>query len=745
MNAIVQPAAYPSPEHDVMSHVRRTWGFDRLRPLQAEAIDAALAGRDALVVMPTGGGKSLCYQVPPLVSRRMSVVVSPLISLMKDQVDGLRACGYPAAALNSALSADERRETERQIASGQCRLLFVSPEKLLSDFFSGWLARFPVGHFAIDEAHCVSHWGHDFRPEYRQLRMIRDRFPSAAIHAFTATATRRVRDDVVAQLGLRDPCMLVGCFDRPNLAYRVIPRTRAVEQADAILRRHAKQASIVYCMTRKETDATAAELRGLGHRVAAYHAGMSAGDRRRVQDRFASEALDVVVATVAFGMGIDRSDVRCVIHASMPKSIEHYQQETGRAGRDGLEAECVLLYSAADVFRWEGLMTRSAVEAGAPDSVIQHHVALLRHMRDYCAPGRCRHRQLSEYFDQEYPRGNCGACDTCLAEHEEVGGATVLAQKILSCVCRVGERFGVRYVVDVLRGANTEAIRRNGHDRLSTYALLKGEDPRELTQVTYQLLDQGMLSRVGDDKPVVRLNEASWRVLRGQQEVRLWRSSSNVTLASQDAGDAWAGVDPGLFEALRDWRRETAVRRAVPAFVIFGDATLRELARRRPSSTASLLQISGIGERKQGEFGEELLRVIDALCREHGLTRDVPPENPAGGPRPRRTGPLPEVAARLFRKGWSVARVAEEMCRAESTVWGYLAEFAAREDAPLDPWIQAKTVARIEHEADRLGDQRLKPIHEALGGDVSYNEIRVVLRRRDKGAHEPRREERPGC
>lgn len=732
MNAIVQPTACPSPEHDVMSHVRRTWGFDRLRPLQAEAIDAALAGRDALVVMPTGGGKSLCYQVPPLVSGRMSVVVSPLISLMKDQVDGLRACGYPAAALNSTLSTTERRETERQIASGQCRLLFVSPEKLLSEFFSGWIAQFPVGHFAIDEAHCVSHWGHDFRPEYRQLRMIRDRFPSAAIHAFTATATRRVRDDIVTQLGLQEPNLLVGCFDRPNLTYRVIPRTRAVEQADAILRRHAKQASIVYCMTRKETDATAAELRALGHRVAAYHAGMSAGDRRRVQDRFASEVLDVVVATVAFGMGIDRSDVRCVIHASMPKSIEHYQQETGRAGRDGLEAECVLLYSAADVLRWEGLMTRSAVEAGAPDSVIQHHVALLRHMRDYCAPGRCRHRQLSEYFDQEYPRGNCGACDICLAEHEEVSDATVLAQKILSCVCRVGERFGVRYVVDVLRGANTAAIRRNGHDRLSTFALLKTEDPQELTQFAYQLLDQGMLSRVGEDKPVVRLNEAAWRVLRGQQEVRLWRSSSNLTRASQDAGDAWEGIDRELFEALRDWRRETAVRRAVPAFVIFGDATLRELARRRPSSAASLLRVSGIGERKQREFGEDLLRIIDAHCCERGLTRDVRPESPSGESRPHRPRPLPEVAARLFRKGWSVARVAAEMGRAESTVWEYLAEFATREDAPLDPWIAPGTVARIDREADRLGDRRLKPIHEALGGDVSYHEIRVVVGRRGR-------------
>ena len=335
----------------ILQAVQQYWGYDQLRPHQMEAITAGLERQDSLVVLPTGGGKSLCYQVPPLVAQRTDIVVSPLISLMKDQVDALKACGYPAAALYSGVSDGDRREIEARAAAGQFRLLFVAPERLLTPGFLSLAKRINVRAFAIDEAHCISHWGHDFRPEYRRLAALKEHFPEASVHAYTATATDRVRQDIVAQLGLRTPRVLVGRFDRPNLIYRAVPRNDLEVQLLDVIRRHAGEAVIIYCISRADTERTAAALQARGIKAAAYHAGLDALSRTRTQDDFATEKLDVVVATVAFGMGIDRSNVRCVIHAALPKSVEQYQQETGRAGRDGLEAECVLFFSSADIRR----------------------------------------------------------------------------------------------------------------------------------------------------------------------------------------------------------------------------------------------------------------------------------------------------------------------------------------------------------------------------------------------------------
>ena len=399
---------------DICATVKRYWGYKELRPHQEEAIHAALEQRDSLVVLPTGGGKSLCYQVPPELAQRTDIVVSPLISLMKDQVDGLRECGYPAAALYSGMAPHAIQETEEQFAAGRYRLLFIAPERLLTPRFLRLAKNIDIQAFAIDEAHCISHWGHDFRPEYRRLAELKTCFPRSSIHAYTATATERVRHDIAEQLRLQNPAVLVGTFDRPNLVYRIIPRIDARAQTLEILRRHPKQASIIYCISRNETESMADWLKSHGVSAAHYHAGMDASERRRTQDDFAAEALDVVAATVAFGMGIDRSDVRCVIHAAMPKSIEHYQQETGRAGRDGLEAECVLLYSAADVLRWEALIEKSALDAKEPSDVIAASRQLLEHMRHLCSAVHCRHKNLSEYFGQKYTRPNCEACDVCL-------------------------------------------------------------------------------------------------------------------------------------------------------------------------------------------------------------------------------------------------------------------------------------------------------------------------------------------
>ena len=607
---------------DILATVRRYWGYTELRPLQEQAIKAGLEQRDSLVVMPTGGGKSLCYQVPPELAQRTDIVVSPLISLMKDQVDGLRECGYPAAALYSGMTPEELRRTEEQMLEGRFRLVFVAPERLLTPRFLQLVERLEIRAFAIDEAHCISHWGHDFRPEYRQFASLKKRFPQASVHAYTATATERVRADIAAQLRLRDPAILVGTFDRPNLVYRIVPRLDARAQVLEILQRHRRQAAIVYCISRKDTESMASFLQANQLRAAFYHAGMEAEERRRTQDDFAAEDLDVVAATVAFGMGIDRSDVRCVIHAAMPKSIEHYQQETGRAGRDGLEAECVLLYSAADVLRWESLIEKSAGDAEAAPEIIAASRQLLDHVRRLCSGVHCRHRKLSEYFGQEYLKPTCEACDVCLNEVEGLADATVTAQKILSCVARAGEHFGAEHIVDVLLGASTDRIRRWHHEELSTYGLMKGTARPALTNMLYQLIDDGLLERTTDERPVLRLTDASREVLRGNRSVQLLQPKTKVKKTRFDE-KSWESVDAGLFETLRNLRRQLADERRVPAYVLFSDATLRDMARVRPGSPNALLGIRGVGERKLADLGERFLEIIETYCRENRLPLDV--------------------------------------------------------------------------------------------------------------------------
>jgi ATP-dependent DNA helicase RecQ len=627
---------------EVFAVLRRYWGYDRFRPLQAEAIQAALQRRDSLVVLPTGGGKSLCYQVPAAVARRTDLVISPLIALMKDQVDALRTCGYPAAALHTGMSSAERQQVERDLLAGQLRLLFVAPERLQNPYLIGALTRVGLHAIAIDEAHCISHWGHDFRQDYRQLAALREHFPQASLHAYTATATQRVRSDICTQLRLRDPAVLVGSFDRPNLVFRIQPKLDVHAQVLEVLRRHPDQAAIVYCLSRKDTEELALYLRSQNIRAACYHAGLDADERRRTQDAFAAEKLDVIVATVAFGMGIDRSDVRCVIHASVPKSIEHYQQETGRAGRDGLEAECVLFYTYADIGRWEGLIDKSAKEADAAAAVSEAMRALLREMARLCGSVRCRHRALVEYFGQTYANANCRACDICLDEDEDLEDATVTAQKILSCVARVQERFGVIHVADVLLGEKTARISELGHDQLSTFGLLPEFQKKDLCNLIYQLVDRDLLARTADEYPILKLNDASWTVLRGQQTVKLRpprvapapRPEPHVVRTTTIEADAWAGVDRGLFEHLRGVRSAIASEEHVPPFIILHDQALRDLARLRPSSADNLRGIRGLGQRKLQRFGERIRNAIAQYCREHGLGTDVA-ELGAG---PRRNG-----------------------------------------------------------------------------------------------------------
>jgi ATP-dependent DNA helicase RecQ len=433
----------------LLSALHQYWGYTSFRPLQREAIESVVAHRDSLLVLPTGGGKTLCFQVPALVNSGLALVVSPLIALMKDQVDTLTANGVGAACYNSAMSADEKAQVRAGLREGRYKLLYLAPERLVGESAGGsiWgLSTVPVSFVAVDEAHCISQWGHDFRPEYRQLAELRRVLPGASMHAFTATATARVRRDIVSQLGLRDPLQLVGSFDRPNLIYRVLPRANLKRQILDVLSRHQHEGGIIYCLSRREVDDIAAWLRDEGYRALPYHAGLADEERHRNQDAFVNEDVDIVVATVAFGMGIDRSDVRFVIHAGAPQSLEHYQQESGRAGRDGLEAECVLITSAADFLKWRVMLERSG-------ELTDERRSLMRDMERYAARVGCRHRHIVGYFGETYERERCDACDYCLGELEAINEPVLLARKILSCVARVGQRFGAAHVTNVLRGS----------------------------------------------------------------------------------------------------------------------------------------------------------------------------------------------------------------------------------------------------------------------------------------------------
>src|SRR5688572_14637267 len=586
-------------------------------------MDAILDGRDSVVVLPTGGGKSLCFQAPALVLNNArggpALVVSPLISLMKDQVDTLVENGIAAACYNSSLASDRKASVAAGIREGRYALLYVSPERLAgegSDHFIQMIGK--VSYIAVDEAHCISQWGHDFRPEYRQIGALRARFPNVGLHAFTATATGRVRRDIASQLQLHDAVELVGSFDRPNLVYRVIPRATLKKQLQDILARHRGEAGIIYCTSRREVDALAAWLLSAGVRAVPYHAGLEDRERHRNQDRFLNEDADVVVATVAFGMGIDRSDVRFVLHAGAPQSFEHYQQESGRAGRDGLEAECVLVYSGADFLKWRVMLERNGELTDA-------RRGLLRDIERYASGVGCRHKHLVSYFGEPYAGTDCGACDYCLGELEPAADPIPLARKILSCVARVGQRFGAGHVASVLCGAESEQVTRRGHQRLSTFGLLRDASVPEVRGYIEQLTGEGLLRQTDEPYPVLALTDTGVGLLKDAAAVpgltlarqrRVVRERDRRGTPRPRPGVApMADSDQELFDRLRAVRLRIARERGVPPYVIFHDTTLRELARLKPTSVEALSGVYGIGARKAQQLGEAFVEEIRGWLR----------------------------------------------------------------------------------------------------------------------------------
>lgn len=601
-------------EH-INSVLRQYWGYEQLRPLQQHAIVSSLTKRDSLVVLPTGGGKSLCYQLPPLVDNELTVVVSPLIALMKDQVDGLRESGIAAVKLDSSQSYSEQSETIKSVLAGRTKLIFASPERMVTDSFQSLLTKCGVRRFAIDEAHCISHWGHDFRPEYRQLSTLKRIFPEASIHAYTATATQAVRDDIIEHLGLHQPQILVGDFDRANLTYRVIPRTNQLEQVIAALSRHENEPGIIYCLTRKNVETLTTQLRLRGFNVQSYHAGLTHPERTSAQEAFIKEECNIIVATIAFGMGIDRSNVRFVIHVGMPRAMECYQQEAGRAGRDGLESECLLFYAPTDAYYWKRLLKDAD----------EHQLQLLDRIDIFCRSAICRHRALVEYFGQTYEKENCHACDVCNGDTATLPNSYEIARRIVECISQMRFRYGVKYISSVLRGEPHQIVVQRHHNKLSTFGALKNKAPYEVEDWINQIAAQGYLSfesislSNGVDARVVATNKRTAELLASEQDIRLVQPTSRKPKQLRAPIEPLENFDPKLFEELRKLRRTIAAERNVAAYLIFSDVTLRDMAIRKPRTASEMLKITGVGRVKLDIYGDRFIGCISSYCEKNGL------------------------------------------------------------------------------------------------------------------------------
>ena len=597
--------------HDTL---RQVFGYAAFRPHQQAIIEDVIAGHDAFVLMPTGGGKSLCFQIPALHRPGVALVVSPLISLMKDQVDALTANGVAAAFYNSALGSEQARQVLARLHARELDLLYVSPERLMSAGFLERLADIDIALFAIDEAHCVSQWGHDFRPEYQQLGALRNHFPSIPLVALTATADTQTRDDIVRVLGLGKASRHVTGFDRPNIRYTVLEKHKPFDQLLQFLEGRAEQAGIVYALSRRRVEEVAEKLQGRGIRAQAYHAGLPGARRQAVQEDFLRDDLQVVVATVAFGMGIDKPNVRFVVHYDLPKHIEGYYQETGRAGRDGLEAEGLLLFGAQDA-----ATARRLIESNDNPEQKRIEVHKLNAMVGLAESVTCRRRVLLNYFGERLEQ-DCGNCDVCLNPPEQFD-ATLDVQKALSCVYRVGQRFGVGHVVDVLRGADNERVRSLQHDQLSTYGLGSDRSEQEWTSIIRQLIHHGYLVQDIASYSVLKLTEAARPLLRGEQTLRLAKPRIRTqTKKKRSRVDAAHGpYDELLFDQLRVLRKRLADEQGVPPYIVFGDASLVQMAREKPTEAAELLNITGVGQHKLEKYGSEFLDAIALYSLEPGV------------------------------------------------------------------------------------------------------------------------------
>lgn len=708
----------------LLSPLKKFFGFSSFRPLQQEIMSDSLAGKDVFAVLPTGGGKSLCFQLPALVRPGLTVVVSPLIALMKDQVDALQAAGVPATFLNSSLSAGDSRPRIRGLHNGEFRLLYVAPERLMLSGFLEDLKKWNVSLFAIDEAHCISEWGHDFRPEYRQLRTLRGIFPNIPMMALTATATDRVRDDIVAQLHFKNPSRYVASFNRPNLTYRVAAKTGAYEQILSFMRSRPKESGIIYCQARKTADDLARKLNRDGISALPYHAGMEGSERSQHQEKFLRDEARVVCATIAFGMGINKPNVRFVIHYDLPKNIEGYYQETGRAGRDGLPGECLLLFSAGDRVR----QMRFIDEKPNPrEREIAR--AQLEQMIHYAEIAACRREFLLGYFGEKFAETNCGGCDNCLAPRASWDG-TIAAQKFLSCVYRIRQKsgfdVGIGHVVEVLCGADTEKIRKFGHEKLTTYNIGAGHSRTEWGAIGRELVRLGFLFQNHEKFNVVQLTDTGRSALKSRQQIMLTKAIAALP-AEHRVGEI--ACDEALFEKLRSMRKRLADERAVPPYIIFSDVTLRQVARLYPGNENELSRISGFGEKKIREFGEIVLREVAAHLQNN--PHQIFADDSFAGSNPlatrRALSDTVHETLHLFRGGKTVSEIANLRNVREGTIYSHLEDaLLAGETIDVNALVSPQAQRHIAVAFARHGFARLGTIVEWLEGKYSYGECRIV-------------------
>ncbi|MBD2700605.1 DNA helicase RecQ [Spirosoma sp. BT702] len=690
-------------------YLKRYYGYDRFRPMQEAIIQSIVGGRDTVVLMPTGGGKSVCFQIPALMMPGVTVVVSPLIALMKDQVEALHMNGIPAAFYNSTQTAREQRDIEDDCLRGKLKLLYVSPEKLLTESFFNFLQRANVSLFAIDEAHCISSWGHDFRPEYTQLHVLKSKFPNVPTIALTATADKLTRHDIATQLGMNDPAVFVASFNRTNLSLQVLPGQNRIQQITKLLQQKPDTSGIIYCLSRKSTESLAAKLQEKGFSAAFYHAKMDPGDRSRTQEAFLRDDVRIICATIAFGMGIDKSNVRWVIHYNMPKNIEGFYQEIGRAGRDGAAAQTVLFYSFADVATYKEMLAENS------PANLGLQLAKLERMQQYADAHTCRRQILLSYFSEELPEP-CGNCDVCRDPRVTFDG-TILAQKALSAMIRTGERVPMNLLIDILRGSRSQQVLQGGYDQVKTYGA--GRDIRfeDWRNYLHQLINIGVIEVAYDNHYALRRGILADQVLYGGRKIDLVRPDDAPKPVVEKTRTKTETQRDELFEQLRALRKQVADQQNVPAYVIFTDTTLEDMARQRPTTPDALRNVSGVGERKLQLFGKQFLDIIVSYVR--GRVQ--------AGEKPKGSTQL--TTLELYNQGLSIEEIATERQLTTGSVATHLVQLSkSGYSIDLASLINPNERQEIEKAILTVGmeEGRLKPVFDYLGGRYDYGKLTLV-------------------
>jgi ATP-dependent DNA helicase RecQ len=707
---------------DPLQILQQQFGYASFRLEQEAIIRSVLDKKDTFVLMPTGGGKSLCYQIPALLFEGLTIVISPLIALMKDQVDALRLNGVDAAFINSSQSFQEQEEIINKARTKKIKLLYLAPERLLGNdaFFLQTLKSFQISLIAIDEAHCISHWGHDFRPEYLMLAKLKTFLAGVPVIALTATADNLTQKDIVEKLDLKAPSVFISSFNRANIRYTVEPKSGSFEKLLNFLENRKEESGIIYCLSRKTTESLCEDLISEGFQALAYHAGMERTQRAKHQEMFLRDEVKTMVATIAFGMGIDKSNVRYVVHIDLPKNVESYYQETGRAGRDGLNSEALLFYSPADVMKLKNFAT---IEGNTAQTEVS--LKKLDQMSRYGELMTCRRKYLLNYFDEQADN-QCGNCDVCLSSFE-LYDATIPAQKIISAVIRLQEKFGASYVIDFLRGSNANKIQEE-HKAVKTYGAGADMSKESWTNILQQLIEHGYLLKTAGMYPVLSISEKSNGVLKGKEKVMLAKVKERSEVLN-GVPEKILPYESTLMQQLKDLRRELAREENVPAYIVLSDATLLELATYLPHNKDEFTQISGFGQIKLEKYGKQFWDVVAAYCKEFNLKSRIQLKSPKRirKPRPEKETETKQQSCELFLEGKSIQEIAEIRGYSPITIEGHLAFYIEQGKLPIEKFLEASRLSFIEKAIEQVGSERLTPIKERLGDDYSFSEIRYVV------------------